>query len=156
MKGSTIKVNKIRPIVFLPVVTVASIAGCRQFTLDGKAIQTISHPDPKDKTLRASDAFIHLFDGDTEKQNRLKEVSASLGLEDISAPDYITKHEFSSCGTYIYLASESGFYLLDASTGDILATVPEEYGVQNFQEIDPGLIAIATWTGVKLYKLCNQ
>ena len=138
------------------VVAVASIAGCRQFTLEGKAIKTISHPAPKDKTLRASDAFMHLFDGDTEKQNRLKEVSASLGLEDISAPDYITKHELSSCGSYIYLASESGFYLLDAGTGDILATVPEEYGVQDFEEINPGLIAIATWTGVKLYKLCNQ
>lgn len=138
------------------VVTVASIAGCRQFTLDGKAIKTISHPDPKDKTLRASDAFMHLFDGDTEKQNRLKEVSKSLGLEDISAPDYITKHELSSCGSHIYLASESGFYLLDAGTGDILATVPEEYGVQNFEEIDPGFIAIATWTGVKLYKLCDR
>lgn len=33
---------------------------------------------------------------------------------------------------------------------------PEEYGVQNFEEIDPGLIAIATWTGVKLYRLCNS
>ena len=138
------------------IVTLSSIAGCRQFTLGGKAIQTISHPDPKDKTLRASDAFIHLFDGDTEKQNRLKEVSKSLGLEDISAPDYITKHEFSSCGTYIYLASESGFYLLDASTEDILATVSEEYGVQNFKELALGFIAIATWTGVKLYKLCDQ
>ena len=138
------------------VVTVASIAGCRQFTLEGKAIQTISHPDPKDKTLRASDAFIHLFDGDTEKQNRLKELSESLGLDDISAPDYITKHESSSCGSYIYLSSQSGFYLLDASTGEILATVPEEYGVQNFEELAPGLITIATWTGVKLYRLCNS
>lgn len=97
---------------------------------------------------------MHLFDGDIEKQNHLKEASASLGLEDISAPDYITKHEISSCGSYIYLASESGFYLLDASTGDILATVPEEYGVQNFEELDSGFIAIATWTGVKLYTLC--
>ena len=138
------------------VVTVASIGGCRQFTLEGKAIKTIAHPAPKDKTLRASDAFMHLFDGDTEKQNRLKEVSASLGLEDISAPDYITKHELSSCGSHIYLASESGFYLLDAGTGDILATVPEEYGVQNFKELALGLIAIVTWTGVKLYKLCDQ
>ena len=138
------------------VVTLSSIAGCRQFTLDGKAIKTISHPAPNDKTLRTSDAFMHLFDGDAEKQNRLKELSESLELEGISAPDYITKHELSSCGSHIYLASESGFYLLDANTGDILATVPEEYGVQTFEELSPGLIAIATWTGVKLYKLCNQ
>jgi len=27
--------------------------------------------------------------------------------------------------------------------------------VQNFEELAPGFIAIATWTGVKLYKLCD-
>lgn len=138
------------------VVTISSIVGCRQFTLEGKAVKTIFHPDPNNKILRASNAFMHLFEGDTEKQRKLIEISTSLGLENILAPDYITKHESSSCGSYIYLASQSGFYLLDASTGDILASVPEEYGVQNFEEIDPGLIAIATWTGVKLYKLCDQ
>lgn len=138
------------------VVTLSSIAGCRQFTLEGKAIKTISHPKPEDKTLHASDVFMHLFDGDTEKQKRLKEISVTLGLENISSPDYITKCETSSCGEYIYLASESGFYLIDESTGDILASVSEEYGVQNFEELAPGFIAIATWTGVKLYKLCGQ
>lgn len=137
------------------VVTVASVTGCRQFTLEGKAIKTISHPDPKNRTLHASDAFMHLFDGDTEKQKHLKEISASLGLENISAPDYITKYQLSSCGKYIYLASGSGFYLIDESIGDILAPVPEEYGVQNFEELAPGLIAIATWSDVKLYKFCD-
>jgi hypothetical protein len=134
------------------VVTLSSITGCRQFTLDGKMVNTISHPSPKGKTLHASDVFMHLFDGNTEKQKHLKEVSASLGLEHISAPDYITKYELSSCGKYIYLASESGFYLIDASTGDILASVPEKYGVQNFEELAQGAIAIGTWSGVKLYQ----
>lgn len=137
------------------VVTLSSIVGCRQFTLDGKTVNAISHPSPKDKTLHASDVFMHLFDGDAKKQNRLKEISASLGLENISAPDYITKRDTSSCGKYIYLASESGFYLINEKTGDILASVPEEYGVQNFEELAPGFIATATWTGVKLYKLCD-
>lgn len=131
--------------------TVASIVGCQQFTSDGKAIKTISHPNPKEKTLRASDSFIHLYDGDPEKQNRLKETS--LGLEYITAPDYITKYQRSSCGRYFYLASKSGLHILDAVTEDILATVTEEFGVQNFEELAPGLIAIATWSGVKLYKL---
>lgn len=137
------------------VVMLSSIAGCQQFTLDGKSLNTISHPSPKNKTLHASDAFLHLFDGDAEKQKRINEISASLGLENISAPDYIAKNELSSCGKYNYLVSESGFYLLDANTGDILATVPEEYGVQNFEELAPGLIAIATWSGVKLYRFCD-
>ena len=138
------------------VVTLSSIGGCGQFTLDGKTVNEISHPSSKDKTLCASDVFMNLFDGDAEKQNRLKEISASLGLENISAPDYITKYETSSCGKYIYLASESGFYLINERTGDILASLPEEYGVQNFEELAPGFIAIATWAGVKLYKLCDQ
>ena len=138
------------------VVTVASLQGCRQFTLEGNGITPISHPDPKYKTFCASDAFMHLLDGDTQKQNHLKEVSAALGLENIPVPDLISKYELSSCGSYIYLASKSGFYLLDTGTGDVLATVPEEYGVQNFEEFAPGLIAIATWTGVKVYKLCDR
>ncbi|MBP3479316.1 MAG: hypothetical protein J6K03_07530 [Oscillospiraceae bacterium] len=137
------------------IVTLASIAGCWQFTLDGKTVNTITHPSPKDKTIHASDLFMHLFDGDAEKQKHLKEVSASLGLENISAPDYITKYESSSCGKYIYVASESGFYLIDESTGNIIASVSEEYGVQNFEELAPGMIAIATWSGVKLYRFCD-
>ena len=138
------------------VVTLASVAGCRQFTLDGKTVRTISHPCPKVKTLHASDAFMHLFDGDAEKQKRLREISASLGLANISAPDYITKYELSSCGKYNYLASENGFYLINANTGNILASVREEYGVQNFEELAPGIIALATWSGVKLYRFCDE
>lgn len=137
------------------VVTLSSISGCRQFTLDGKTVKTISHPSPKDKTLHASDVFMHLVDGNAEKRNHLKEISASLGLENVSTPDYITKCETSSCGKYLYLASESGFYLINERTGDILVSVLEEYGVQNFVELAPGMIALATWTGVKLYQLCE-
>ena len=137
------------------IVTLFSFGGCRRFTLEGKAVDTVTHPDPKDKMLHTSDAFMHLFDGDTEKQNRLKEISASFGLKKIIAPDHITKYELSSCGSYIYLASENGFYVMDGSTGEILACVPEKYGVQNFEELAPGSVAIATWSGVKLYKLCE-
>lgn len=137
------------------IVTIASVSGCRQFTLDGKVIKMISHPCPKDKTIRTSDVFKHLADGDTQKQKQLKEISESLGLENISASDEIAKYAPSSCGTYIYLASESGFYLLDAGTGDIVASVLERYGVHNFEEFAPQMIAIATWSGVKLYQVCN-
>ncbi len=136
------------------VVTIASVAGCRQFTLEGKVIKEISHPAPKSKTLCASDVFMHLFD--MEKQNRLKELSNAYGMENISAPDNILKCAPSSDGSYTYLASDSGFYLLDGVTGDVLAAVPETYGVQNFEEISTEMIAIATWSGVKLYQLSNQ
>ncbi len=109
------------------VITVAAITGCQQFTLDGKAVKTISCHDPEDQEMGVPDAL-----------------------------DDITKAEMSSCGSYRYLAAQNGFYLLDANTGAILASVPEEYGIQNFAELNPGLLAIATWTGVKLYRLCNS
>ena len=138
------------------IVTTASLAGCRQFTLEGKIIKTIPHPAPKSKRLSASDVFMHLCDGDTEKQKQLKELSNAYGMENVSAPDNILKYASSSDGSYTYLASDSGFYLLDGVTGDVLASVPEAFGVQNFEEISPELIAIATWSGVKLYQLSNQ
>lgn len=135
------------------IVNVSSITGYRQFTLDGKEITAVSHPAPKNRTLRTSDVFMHLVKDDAEAQKKLKEISESLGLEEISEPDFINKREESSCGNYIYLASQSGFYLLDANTGNILASVPERFGVQSFEELAPGVLAITTWRGVKLYQI---
>ena len=141
------------------VITISSLGYCRHFTLEGKEIQTISHPTPKDKTIQMSDVFPHLADDNTEMQDLRKELFALFGLTDVSVPetvsvpDSITKLETSSCGRYLYLASRSGFYLLDTNTGAILASVPEEWGVQNFAEFAPGLIALATWSGVKLYRV---
>lgn len=66
--------------------------------------------------------------------------------------DDIQKYAHSSCGNYIYLASKSGFYLIDAKTEELIAYVPEEYGVQNFEQVAPDVIALATWSGVKLYR----
>lgn len=137
------------------IVTVASFTGCKQFTLDGMATETISHPDPHDRKLRASDLLHALFEGDVQAQNEMKALSESLGLENIPAPDSINKYEKSSCGKYIYLASQSGFYLLDADTAELLGSVPVEYGVQNVVELAPGMIGLATWSGVKVYRLLD-
>ena len=141
------------------VITISALDTCRQFTLEGKEIQTISHPFPKDKVCKMSDVFPHLFDEATESQNLRNESFAAFGLADISipntfsAPDRINQIKHSSCGSYHYLASRSGFYLLDAHTGGVLASIPEEWGVQNVKELAPGLIAIATLSGVKLYHI---
>lgn len=138
------------------IVTVTTLDGCRQFTLDGKEIQAVVHPAPRNKTLCASEAFGHLFEGDAEKQEKLKDISAAFGLEEILVQDTITNYQVSACGSYLYLASQSGFYLLDAKTSEVLASVQEEYGVQNVKELAPGIIAIATWTGVKLYRILDS
>ena len=136
-------------------VTVAYVGGCSQFTLEGEKIGEMFHPEPKDKTFSFAGSFSHLL-AEEESRQRLKELSTSLHLENISARDYINKYALSSCGKYIHLASQSGFYLLDAATGKILAAVPETYGVQNFEELSSDTIAVATWSGVKLYRLCGQ
>ena len=138
------------------VVNISDLSGCRQFTPDGKLLASFSHPAPKDKMLCGSALFEDMPAGNGEQQKQLKEFSAALGLEHISAPDRIAKRSVSLCGSYIYLASQSGFYLQDAHTEAVLASVPEEYGVQNVEELAPGLIAIATWTGVKIYRLCED
>ena len=141
------------------VVTISALDTCRQFTLDGKEIQIISHPSPKDKVCKMSDVFPHLFDKATESQNLRNESFAAFGLADISipntfsVPDNIYQIKQSSCGSYHYLASRSGFYLLDAHTGEVLASIPEEWGAQNVKELAPGLVAIATLSGVKLYHI---
>lgn len=141
------------------VITISALDTCRQFTLEGKEIQTISHPFPKDKICKMSDVFPHLFNEATESQNLRNESFAAFGLADISipntfsVPDRINQIKQSSCGSYHYLASRSGFYLLDAYTGEVLTSIPEEWGVQNVKELAPGLIAIATLSGVKLYHI---
>ncbi len=137
------------------VVTVCSLSGCQRFTLEGEKIKTIAHPEPKPGTIHTADVFKHLCDSDTEKQNKMEAIFAALEPKEVSTPDVIEKYAVSNCGNYIYLASKSGFYLLDATTGDILATVLEKYGVQNFEELVSGVIALSTWSGVKIYSFGN-
>ena len=134
-------------------ITVTSIDGCFRFTLEGEIIEKISHPKPKDKKVSFSDVFMHSFAENREKQKELKDLSMELGLEDILARDYINKYKPSLCGKYMFLASESGFHVLDANGKEILFAILEKYGVQNFEELSPNIIAIATWHGVKLYEL---
>lgn len=137
------------------LVTLVAIEGCYQYTLEGKGLRKITHPAPKDKVLCASDVFGPLFAGDSEKQEKVRELSTEHGLEHIPAPDRITKYAVSSCGTYIYLASDSGFYLLDVATEQVLATVPERFGVHQVAELAPDLLALSTWNGTKLYRICR-
>jgi len=56
----------------------------------------------------------------------------------------------------VMIVGKDSPHIMGANTAEILATVPEEYRVQNFEEIAPGVIAIATWGGVKLYKIADN
>lgn len=137
------------------IVTLYTLKGCYRYTLDGKSVAELSHPVPVDKTYSFYDVFGHLFIDNQEKLEKLKELSISFGSENISTPDFITKYQISSCGNFVYIASESGFYVADAETVEIMASVQEKFGVQNFEEISSDIIALATWSGVSLYQIIN-
>ena len=49
----------------------------------------------------------------------IEEFGRKYFVNNVSVPDSITKYARSTCGKYILLASQSGFYLLDALTADI-------------------------------------
>lgn len=70
--------------------------------------------------------------------------------------DHIQKYALSPCGKYRFYGTKRGFYLTDVKTGELLAHVPEEYGVQNVTPIAPDVIALSTWSGVKLYRITEE
>jgi len=70
--------------------------------------------------------------------------------------DSITKYALSQCSRYIFMSTNAGFYILDAATKQLLSFISEEYGVQNFEQLEPEVIALATWHGVKLYRIIDE
>ena len=140
------------------VVTIYSIEACYRYTPDGKLIKTIPHPSAKDEeiplSIEVSPAVMEI-PGITEALNQLFD---ELGVEDMNSAgseDMVHKYGRSDCGRYLCMASESGFYVMDAETSEILAEVSEEYGVRNFEWVADDVVALATWGGVKLYRLTN-
>ena len=140
------------------VVTIYSIEACYRYTPEGKLIQTILHPSAKDEevplSIEVSPAVMEI-PGITEALNQLFD---ELGVEDMNSAgseDMVHKYGRSACGRYLCMASESGFYVMDAETSEILAEVPEEYGVRNFEWVADDVVALATWGGVKLYRLTS-
>lgn len=87
----------------------------------------------------------------------LKEIIANpFASRESVHKDTITKYALSQCSRYILMSAEAGFYLLDAATKQLLSFIPEEYGVQNFEQPEPDVIALATWGGVKLYRMVDE
>lgn len=74
----------------------------------------------------------------------------------LAPDDPIQKYTLSPCGKYRFFGTKKGFTLTDAKTGGILAHIPEEYGVQNVTPIAPDIIALSTWSGVKLYRMTEE
>lgn len=92
----------------------------------------------------------------TLKGKLLEKIDNPFPSGESAYKDSITKHALSQCGRYIFMSTNAGFYLLDADTKQLLAHIPEEYGVQNFEQLEPDVIALAAWDGVKLYRMTDE
>lgn len=74
----------------------------------------------------------------------------------LAPDDPIQKYALSPCGKYRFYGTKRGFTLADARSGEILAHIPEDYGVQNVTPIAPDIVALSTWSGVKLYRMTEE
>ncbi len=137
------------------VVTIAATDACRQYTKLGKLIRKFEHPAPVQKNRTFSDVFTPLFAGNEEFEEKVHDITAAFGLDRIAFKDDIKQYTVSSCGKYLYMASASGFYVLNKDGNKVLASVSEKFGATNFTELEPGLIAVANMSTVKLYKICE-
>jgi len=128
---------------------------CRIYSFDGKLMGTLRHPNPKSKKLSFSKVFDFpgLVDVFPEK---IRELSAKLGLEDIEIGDGITKIADSKNGQFKYISSNSGFYVIDKKNRKCVIEHLEEYGVQNFTEFEEGLLLLTLFNNVSLYRLCME
>lgn len=130
---------------------------CKRYKMDGSFLGVISHAKPKQKTISFADAIRSTgIDGcgreqmDTEAfQQFLKQAENSQ----FPVQDDINKCGVSRKGEYVYLASSSGFYVLEPGTRQVVAEVHEEYGVQNYIEIGEKILALATGQSVKIFQL---
>ena len=99
----------------------------------------------------------HKFHGRYTLEGKLIErIDNPFASGESAYKDFITKYALSQCGRYIFMSTRAGFYLLDALTKQLLSFIPEEFGVQNFEQLEPDVIALATWRGVKLYRMEDE
>ena len=130
-------------------------AECRIYSLEGKLLGNLNHPNPTYKKI----SFSMVFDFPKVVENfpdKLSGLCEKLGLDNFKVDDGITKIADSKNGEFKYISSNSGFYVIDKKTGNCVIEHQEDYGVQNFLEIEDGLIAINAFCNVKLYRLSRE
>lgn len=54
------------------------------------------------------------------------------------------------------MATNSGFYVIDAESKQLLVHTPEEYGVHNFELLEETLVAVSTLHGVMIYQIVEK
>lgn len=122
--------------------------------LDGKIIEDMSLADPKPVTASITNAFENVK---LEKDGlyKLKQLSDTLKLENISVDDSIYNVSLSSDGRRYYVGTHLGIFVIDAETKAVLCKEAIDYGVQNISEISSDIIAVSTWNGVKIFEIID-
>lgn len=143
------------------IVTVSSSNSVARFSLDGKKINDIPLSFLKEQSFCfrdfVSDSLSYMQKYAAEAEEYIPEaqayISADIEGEAVRFPEIVNKYEPSSCGNYIYWATQGGFYVQDAGTENVLAHMPEEFGALDCLEISPGLVFVSTFDGGKLYRI---
>lgn len=137
-------------------ITLFTSRGYCTYTAEGTLLQVHGHPYAVPTEVSFSEVFETHFGADSPEMEHIRRICEAGGLEHVPVPDRIQQIEPSPDGRYIYLASQSGFYLMDAGSRALLARVPEEYGVQKITQLAPDLLALTTWHGVRLYRIVEE
>ena len=120
--------------------------------IHGKILGTVDIPEDRMLTAAFSNVFSNC--GLSEQAFReITELSASLGLEDLCVPDAVSQVCTSSNGKWSYVATQSGIFVTDKQTNAVLAKVDLEYGASSVVEISENVIAVTTWSGVKIFEV---
>lgn len=120
--------------------------------IHGRYISDIFLPGAERITRSFSDVFAEM----TMKKEIFEEIktfSKALHMEDMTLKDSINK----ICSSYdrrkMYIATYTGFYVINMASQKVEAKKKIDYGVQDIREVSPNRILISTWGGVKLFEL---
>lgn len=76
--------------------------------------------------------------------------------ENILIDNGINKVCRSSDMQFIYVVTERGLFVLNSQNKQIEAKVEIDYGAQDVVELSSGLIAVSTWSGIRIFEIVRR
>lgn len=130
---------------------------CKRYKTDGSFLGVISHVKPKQRTISLGTVIrstkLDKIVCDQDHRDEFEEFLKQPGKHEFQRSDSINKYGVSKNGKMIYLASESGFYVLDPKTKSVILEHYEEFGVTSYHEIGENILALSTANSVKLFQM---
>lgn len=123
---------------------------CKRYKMDGSFMGVIPHIKPKHGMISFGDVMRSTGIEHLEAYQQFLKQGNECELPTL---DTINKFGFSKAGDAIYLASESGFYVLEPNSNEVVAEIREEYGVKSYIELGDKILALSTVDSVKLFRL---